>query len=143
VLILDGGAAALAALQICENAKAESLVIVGHDDDVATLQNIGYPPEKVIRAKKGCLSTEVLHRTSGRGADIVFGSDATDRSVLSECLRILAPFSRVVTFGRRDPNRPVFNAWSAIPGFRRFTFDILDLYTEKPKLLAKYENEQL
>lgn len=139
VLILDGsGPTGLAAMQLCEIAKAKAVVVTSSKDTNAMLRSSGFSSDRIITPGREDVLIQIQRVTAGHGADVVFCSSSADSSLSHDCCRGLAPFGRLVTFGRQDLSMFTSSAISTnVRGFSSFAFDIRDLYEEKPNVLSR------
>jgi len=134
---LNGGSAAIAALQICRFLGLRGFILTKSSASLPKFQQLGVATEELISIDENDLSTLLASYTNGHGIDVLFGTDSADLAILSECSNNMAPFGRCVTFGRRDPSRPFSNITSTTPGFSRFAFDIVDIYEQRPAILSR------
>ncbi|KAF7919956.1 uncharacterized protein EAE98_009190 [Botrytis deweyae] len=137
VAIIDGcGSVGLAAIQLCKNTQAKPIVITNVDSTTKLLLDLGLPREQIIRPGIEDVAIQIQRLTGGRGPDIIFTSQSHDIAILLECSRVLAPFSRIVTFGKqRDSVLP--NLSNIARGCSLFTYDLQDLYEERPEILSR------
>ena len=140
VLILEGsGPVGLAAIQLCNTAKAKAIVVTNSEDTIALLRSSNFSPNQIITPGKKDVLDQIQRATAGRGADVVLCRGSASPAVLAECCKNMAPFGRLVTFGRKDmstPNLPNLSRTASSCGV--FSFDLRDLYEERPGILARY-----
>jgi len=127
----------MAALQICRFMGLHGFILTNSSTSLPKFQRLGVSIDEIIPIDGNDLTGLLTRYTKGHGIDVLFGTDSTDLSVLSECCNNMAPFGRCVTFGRRDPSRPFASISSIAPGFSRFAFDIVDLYQQRPAILSR------
>ena len=131
------GPAGSAAIKICRTANAKPVVVTNCEQTRTWLKDSGFPSECVL-PEGAELSTHIKHLTGGRGVDVLFGSESTSPEVLRECYKGLATFARVVIVGAHDESRhDLRSALPQISGLSLFSFNISDLYREKPKILSR------
>ncbi|MCJ1284085.1 hypothetical protein MMC26_003416 [Xylographa opegraphella] len=138
VLITDAtGPAGLAAIQMCRVTKSKALIVANCEETRKWLKDSGFPPECVL-SEGDELSTHIKHLTEGQGVDVIFGSASARPEDLRECYKGLATFARVIIFAENDGSK--YDLRCALPqiaGLSLFTFDISDLYREKPDILSR------
>ena len=138
VIILDNaGPAGLAAVQICQLAEADILIVTPSENTYAKLINFGILADRIILAEEGNIPTQVQRLTKGLGADVIFGSKAVDSILLQECAQSLAPYGRVVLFGGRSSRPEVLDSLPKSHGLSVSLFDMPDLCERRPRTAAR------
>ena len=138
-LIIDGsGPAGLAAIQVCELSKASAIVVTSSKGTVDSLHRSGFPLDRILMPGQEDLVVQIRRATAGHGVDIVFCHNSVDQLLMHECFLSMAPLGRLVTYGGKNRS---LDSLSGISISSRassvFSFDITDLYLQKPKVLAK------
>ncbi|KAL8749595.1 MAG: hypothetical protein Q9199_007590 [Rusavskia elegans] len=120
VLIMNAtGAAGLAAIKIRDVMKANTFVSVDSDEEANKLM------------------TEFNLANRGHGIDVVFSCALSSSTVSHECWRHLAPIGRFVDCGRKNVlKRSVLDTLPLHTGANYLSFDLLELYSWKPEILA-------
>ncbi|TGO19696.1 hypothetical protein BTUL_0003g01530 [Botrytis tulipae] len=137
VAIIDGcGSVGLAAIQLCKKTQAKAIVITNVDSTTNLLFDLGLPREQIIRPGIEDVAIQIQRLTGGRGPDIIFTSQSHDIAILMECSRVLAPFGRIVTFGKQRGS-VLPNLSNIARGCSLFTYDLQDLYEERPEMLSR------
>ncbi len=128
----------MAAIQICQAVKASVFVVASDDESISLLQALGVPLECIITAQGEAVAAEVKRLNYNRSVDVVFSCGLSDDNTARECWRSISPFGRLINFGRMDLlSRRVLDTVPLNRGASFFSFDVLDLFNEKPALLAK------
>ncbi|KAF7904265.1 hypothetical protein EAF00_001599 [Botryotinia globosa] len=119
VAIINGcGSVDLAAIQLCKRTQAKAIVITNIDSTTKLLLDLGLPREQIMRP------------------DIIFTSQSHDIAILMECSRVLAPFARIITFGKQRGS-VLPNLSNIARGCSLFTYDLQDLYEERSEILSR------
>lgn len=141
VLILHGtGDSGAAAISISKTINAKTYVAVRSDVEAAEVAKaFDLPAENVIPVCDETVMARVKQLTGGRNIDVVFSSGYVSPTVAHECWREIASFGRFIDIGRKNVLKR--SALDVVPmnrGASYLSFDILDLYKEKPHLLSGY-----
>ncbi|KAI3331710.1 ketoacyl-synt-domain-containing protein [Xylariaceae sp. AK1471] len=142
VVIIDGmGAVGLAALQLCHIHKASAIVITSSTRTASLVREEGQLlPLSSSILSHGCdLLSELETATEAQGVDILFCSLTADNEAsFIECGRALAPFARIVTFGKSNTYRPLLSSLSTANtrGLSFFHFDLPDLLVRRRRAVA-------
>ncbi|ORY03478.1 hypothetical protein BCR34DRAFT_492333 [Clohesyomyces aquaticus] len=144
VLILHGsGHPGAAAISLSKALKAKTYVAVRSTSEAARIAAVfELPPNHVIPALDHNVMARLKEQTEGREADIVFSSSYVPTSVSHGCWRTIASFGRFIEIGRKNVlTRSALDTVPTHRGASYMAFDILDLYSQKPRLLAAYLRE--
>lgn len=142
VLILPNtGTSGVAAIKVAQAAGAVPYVIASTAAEIDFLQGeLGLDANQILQDFDDDSVLEKLkRRTDGHGADVVFSSGTTDVNLAREAWRSVARFGRFIDGGRKDVLRR--NALDAVPvqrGALYLPFDLINLYEDRPKTLAKF-----
>ena len=139
VLILSGaGSAGVAAIKVAQLMDAIPYVAVHTETESERLKkDFGLKDSQVLLPSELSVPSQ-LNAASGRsGADVVFSSGFTDATIARECWRYIAPFGRFVDSGRKNVlKRSVVETVPLHRGANYLSFDMLDVYEWKPKILG-------
>jgi len=139
VLILEGsGSTGLAAVQLCNLAKAKAVVVTSLEVTITLLRKTGLPPDQIVTPGKEDIRIQVERATAGRGADIIFSCDTADPLVSNECCKTLVSFGRLVHLGRKHTSMiDASDILKRVRGSSVFAFEAQDLYEENTDILAR------
>jgi len=140
VLILNGsGHAGLAAIKISQLMQAIPYVAVATEAEGQRVKTEFNLTEAQILLPTSVPLVLQFKETSGNsGADVVFSSGLVDSAVAQECWRNITAFGRFIDSGRKNVlNRTVLDTVPFHRGANYMSFDILDIYAQKPQILGE------
>ena len=139
VLIVDGsGPSGLAAIQICKISKATAIVVTSSKITVDLLRSSGFPPGHIILLNQEDIIIQIRRITAGCGIDVIFCHKSTDQSLILECSICMTPFGRLVMYGGKERSSSSSQGMlAATRSSSVITYDMRDLYCQKPQTLAK------
>lgn len=138
IAIIDGmGPVALAAIQICRIVKANVILISSSTATEEFLRaNTSYTPQHLISARQDGLCSRIRSAINGKRVDVVLSSISVDGALIEECVRALAPYGKIVTFGHAKRSIPLTYGSSTQTSSNHF--DLVDLIWRRPRTVAKY-----
>ncbi|KAI4257203.1 MAG: hypothetical protein L6R42_005800 [Xanthoria sp. 1 TBL-2021] len=139
VLIMNAtGAVGLAAIKICDVIKANTFVCVDSDEEANKLMTeFNLADRQTLRPSDQSIRSQMHTLTGGHGIDVIFSCAFSSSTVSRECWRHLAPFGRFVDFGRKNVlKRSFLDALPLHTSANYLSFDLLELYSWKPEILA-------
>ncbi|KHO10627.1 hypothetical protein MAA_11773 [Metarhizium robertsii ARSEF 23] len=141
VLILHGtGDSGAAAITISKKTKAQTYVAVRSVEEAARVAAaFDLPAENIIPQLDSNLMMRFKERTGGRVADVIFSSAYVSPTISHECWRQIAAFGRFIEIGRKTGlRRSTLDTLPPSRGASYLTFNVLDLYRQKERLLSDY-----
>lgn len=139
VLILNGtGSAGLAAIKVAELYECIPYVAVETEAEASVIMtHFGLDKRQILMSSELSLINQLKALTGGSGPDVVFSSGTVNAGVVRECWRSLERFGRFVDSGRKNfLKRSVLDTVPLHRGASYLSFDILDLYSWKPRALG-------
>jgi len=140
VLILSGtGHAGLAAIKMAQLMQAIPYVAVASDAEAQRVKaEFSLPDAQILLPASVPLSLQFKEASGKSGADVVFSSGLVDSAVAQECWRNITAFGRFIDSGRKNVlNRTVLDTVPFHRGANYMSFDILDIYAQKPQVLGE------
>jgi NADPH2:quinone reductase len=137
LLLAAGGGVGTAAVQLAKRWGASVIAAASSQEKLDRVRALG--AEFALNYVSESLTERVAEFTGGRGVDLILDSVGGD--VFDECLRLLAPLGRLVTYGISSlaPNAPqtsslLFHSWGVL-GFH------MSALSSKPGLLRRCVEE--
>ncbi|KAF2682950.1 putative polyketide synthase [Lentithecium fluviatile CBS 122367] len=137
VVIVDGcGIAGLVAVQVCAAMGAHAIVVTDSELTEDVFRSSGIPHTRIVRFDKDD-ACEMLDRLATNDTiNTIFCSHSSPPLQVEACSRALAPFGRIVMYGKQEHSSPPFV--SAARNASVLKYDVRDLYEHRPQDLTKY-----
>ncbi|KAH9907259.1 hypothetical protein F4778DRAFT_768899 [Xylariomycetidae sp. FL2044] len=140
VLIVDDiGTAGLIAVQLCRILKANAAMVTGSTATKDWLVRSGLlTDEKIIPSQDRHLSEKLDLAIGAKGFDVLLCSTDVDEMLSAECLRMLAPFGRVITIRSSSSRKSVLTG--ILPDYKSLSlscFDPIDVIRLRPDVTAR------
>lgn len=139
VLILNGtGSPGFAAIKVTQSMNAIPYVVAKTEAEATMLmQMFGLDKRHILMDSALSIIAQLKASTGGRGADVVFSAGSVKTNVAQECWRHIVPFGRFVDSGRKNVlTRSTLDTVPLHRGASYLSFDVLELYRWKPKVLG-------